>query len=189
MTEFEQLKARFIEISTARLPAELCELRDELGKFQLYPAIREFGINWSNDNNDLMATTGLPSSAPTMIMFDAPQVMNAEYVQIGSNNYGDRIIAVKSTGKIAYINHDWHNRVEYMNRDAVSLFRCICAFADMIHGSTDYPGVIKGIDQEAFQDGRWWKQEYLGWIETRKQKQESQPNLGGLPRFPSEPQG
>jgi len=167
---FEQLKSQYIRISTRDLPANLSALRDKLSKFQVYLAIRGFSIKWSDDNNELMATTGLPSSAPTMIEFRDARAINEEHVAIGFNNYGDQIVIVKSTGEIAYINHDSHNRVEYMNRDAVSLFRCICTFADMTHGSTEYPNTIVEIDRKAFSDGRWWKQEYINWIEAENQK-------------------
>jgi hypothetical protein len=163
MDNHKSLKENYIKKMTQDVPDDLDDLIDEITAFQKYPQIETFYINWSVDNNVFMSEIGLPSSAPTMIEFREPQIDNKKFITIGFNNYGDRICIVKDTGEISYINHDSSDKLEYMNNDAISLFKCICAFADMLKGSSNYPETIKRIDSKAFSEGNWWNQEYINW--------------------------
>ena len=166
MDELKLLQSEYIKHQTQDIPNDLEDLVEELSRFQRYTDIENLDIHWRAENNIFMAQIGLPSSAPSMIEFRdfAISEIDCNFINIGFNNYGDHIVIIKNSGEIAYINHDSNNKVEYMNSDAISLFKCICTFSAMIKGAQDYPTAILEIDPYAFEDGRWWKQEYLNWI-------------------------
>ncbi len=153
---------------TADIPDDLADLREEAAEFVTYPDVAEWDANWSQDNVDFLREVGLPASAPTMIEFRSPADVDSEHVHIGYNNYGDRITVVKTTGNVVYINHDLNDRIEYMNRDAISLFRTICAFADMMTGHTVFTDRLTAFDQQAIREGGWWKREYAAWVNSKE---------------------
>jgi hypothetical protein len=160
ITELISLKHRYIAFMTANIPDDLSDLMEEMAEFVTYPDVAEWEANWSQYNVAFLREVGLPASAPTMIEFRSPADVNSKYVYIGFNNYGDRIAVVKATGNVAYIDHDSNDRIEYINRDAISLFRSICAFADQMKGTTGFTDKLTAFDPQAIQEGRWWEREY-----------------------------
>jgi len=163
------LKKRYIASMTAGIPDDLSDIRKEIAEFITYPDVMKWEINWSQDNGYFLQEVGLPVSAPTMIEFQSPVDVDSENIHIGFNNYGDRIAIAKASGNVVYINHDFNDRIEYMNRDAISLFRTICAFADMMKGQSRFMDRIAAFDQQAIQEGQWWKREYISWINKKSE--------------------
>ena len=153
---------------TADIPDDLADLKEQIAEFVTYPDVKKWEVNWAEDNVDFLREVGLPCSAPTMIEFRYPVDMNSENVHIGFNNFGDRIAVVKATGNVVYINHDFNDRIEYMNCDVISLFRSICAFADMMKGQNSFIDRLSVFDQQAITEGRWWKREYVDWLNRKK---------------------
>jgi hypothetical protein len=163
-------KLQYIEAMCARIPDDLPDLREEVAEFVTYQAAAEWAVEWPGDNVAFLRNVGLPASAPTMLEFRAPAETDSEHVFIGSNNYGDRIVVLKASGNVASINHDCSDRIEYMNRDAISLFKSICAFADLLSGHTGQRGfaeTIAAFDPEAILENRWWHREHETWLKNR----------------------
>ena len=90
---------------------ELSELVEELSEFQEYKNIQSFKINWAEENNALLATVGLPVSAPTMLEFTPAELIAENQLKIGFNNYGDDVVILIDTGVVAYVNHDLNNEL------------------------------------------------------------------------------
>jgi hypothetical protein len=162
--ELTSLKRKYIDVMTANIPEDLSDLREEVAEFITYSDVTTWGVKWAQDNVDFLQEVGLPVSAPTMIEFQSPAEIGHEHVYVGFNNYGDRIAIVKATGNVVYLNHDSHNRIEYMNRDAISLFKSICAFADMVTGEAGFAKTIAVIDSEAVCEDHWWHREHVAWL-------------------------
>ena len=168
MEEFTKLKDEYISKVIQELPDDLKDLKLELSEFQKYQSIRLFNINWADENNEFMEKIGLPKSAPSMIEFREPNDLNENFIDIGFNNYGDRIVIVKYSGVISYINHDFDDRLEYINKDAVSLFKSIYLFQTLTKEVKDFAERIEEIDPKAFDKGNWWHQEYINLIELEE---------------------
>jgi len=166
--ELTKLKQSYIDGSCANIPDDLADLRAEVAEFIKYPDAVQWEVSWQKENGPFLQTIGLPHSAPSMIDFQAAVEADGEFIYIGSNNYGDRIAVVKATGNVVYIDHDSDNRAEYMNRDPVSLFRSICAFAEVVAGQRCFPEKIWAFDREAIHKDRWWHQAYIGWTSSRE---------------------
>ncbi len=152
------LKSQYIATMICDIPDDLAELKSEIAEFYTYPEAESWEVNWSPDNNSFLAEVGLPASAPTMINFNSNAINEADLVCIGFNNHGDRIVILKATGEVVFINHDYDDRIEYMNQDVISLFRCICAYAEMMKGDEDLAARVTSIDSKAYDEGSWWKQ-------------------------------
>ena len=167
MHGFEALKRQYVNAMCARFPDDLADLWEEVAEFVTFRAVAEWGVMWSADNIAFLVNVGLPASAPTMMEFRAPAEADLEHICIGCNNYGDRIVVQKASGNVVYINHDCDDRIEYMNRDAISLFRSICAFADMMSGQTGFAETMAAIDPKAIHEDRWWHREYNSWVNNR----------------------
>ncbi len=167
INELISLKRQYINAMCVSIPDDLADLREEVAEFVVYPDVTEWSVNWQEDNITFLQDIGLPASATTMIEFRAPAEIDLEHIYVGFNNYGDRIAVVKATGNVVYINHDFNDRIEYMNRDAVSLFRSICLFADMISGQTGFAEKIGAIDPEAIHEDNWWHRAHVAWVSTR----------------------
>jgi hypothetical protein len=163
MHQFVELKNQYVQSMLERLPEDLDELREEVATFEKYPSIRSCNIDWVNDNNIFLEKIGLPVSAPSMLEFGVCICNSSDFVEIGRNNYGDKIAIQKSTGVISSINHDFNGKLEYINKDAMSLFKSICAFQLLLQGDTNYLGRMKEIDSEALTEGAWWNSAYLSW--------------------------
>lgn len=159
----KKLKAQYIKTMTQGIPDDLSDLKDVVAAFIIYEDPRSWGVNWSDENINFLSEVGLPESAPTMINFCRPSAQIDNYIHIGFNNYGDCIVVEIESGNIGYINHDFNNRFEYMNRDAISLFKTIVAFAEFIREQTPFDSKIRSIDAEAFENNNWWFREYHGW--------------------------
>ncbi|GEM_PF-5722455 len=154
----QELKNHYIATLSRDIPDDLADLRDEIAEFCLYPNVGTWGIDWAEENNDFMAYIGLPASAPTMINFNDSVVVEDEWIYIGHNNYGDKIVILKKTGEVAYINHDSSDRVQYMNKDAISMFRSIVAYTEAMKGTGSLATSIAAFDPKALEDDAWWKQ-------------------------------
>lgn len=165
--ELISLKRQYIDSMCADIPDDLTDLREEISEFVVYPDVGEWSVNWNEDNIAFLREIGLPVSAPTMIEFRVPVEIDSEHVYVGFNNYGDRIAVVKSTGHVVYINHDFNNQIKYMNRDAVSLFRSICAFAGMKTDHKDFVAKVGAIDPKAIHENNWWYREHVAWVSHR----------------------
>ncbi|WP_028579040.1 hypothetical protein [Desulfogranum japonicum] len=144
-TELTSLKADYIKSMVSKIPDDLPELKNEIAEFVTYPDVATWGVNWSGDNINLL-----------------PEESDPEYIYIGFNNYGDRIAVVKANGNVVYINHDYDNPLKYMNRDAVSLFRSICAYtSERLTHDKRLAKSMGVIDPEAYRQGYWWHQEHV----------------------------
>lgn len=171
LEKMKKLKKKYIETMVSDIPKDLSELRDELSIFYTYPQAKKWNINWNNENNEFLMKIGLPESAPTMLNFRKDPKVDHEYVEIGFNNYGDRLLIVKESGNLVFENHDFNNRIEYLNKDAIAFFKTVCAFADLMKGDQSFPDKINDIDPDAFQDDAWWHREY---IDTKEAEQHLQ---------------
>ena len=161
------LKETYILQQTKDIPDDLSELIDEVSDFHTYDDVKKWNVNWDSENNEFLKEIGLPVSAPTMIDFISPAQDEGEYIHIGHNNYGDKIIILKNNGNVVFINHDLNDRIEYMNKDVISLFKSICTFVDMMKGSNNYIERINEFDSDAYTEGKWWFVEYLGYKERK----------------------
>jgi len=144
---------------------ELSELVEELSEFQEYKNIQSFKINWAEENNALLATVGLPVSAPTMLEFTPAELIAENQLKIGFNNYGDDVVILIDTGVVAYVNHDLNNAIRFINSDALSLLKTLSEFNKVINGERSFPSVLSCFDAKAFKEGAWWHNEYHNWIE------------------------
>jgi hypothetical protein len=137
------------------------ELEDELTAFVCYSKVTEWSIQWSDENNWFLKEIGLPSSAPTMINFEDEVDLSVtdHYVEIGSNNYGDRIVVMRLSGEVCMVNHDCKDRLEYINRDVVSLFKSICAFQKSGGSPLYFKSAVQEFDPKAIEGNGWWARE------------------------------
>lgn len=150
------------------IPDDLSDLIDQLSLFYTYPEAQTWNVKWKNENNEFLMDVGLPESAPTMLNFKKVPEVDKDYVVIGFNNYGDRILIIKESGNLVFENHDFNNRLEFINKDAIAFFKTVCAFSDLMKGDQTFPEKMSDIDPDAFRDDTWWHREYL---ETRKAEQ------------------
>jgi hypothetical protein len=161
MEQYQSIKDEYIKTSTADLGSELESLREEISAFQFYPELSVLGIPWAEENNEFLSQIGLPCSAPSMLEFRPPKNIGQRYIDIGFNNYGDRVCIDSGTGNVIYINHDNRNQICYINSDPISLFLSICSFARFLHISQETLDEIKESDPDAALPGNWWHQQYI----------------------------
>ncbi|GAB5561336.1 MAG: hypothetical protein SynsKO_29830 [Synoicihabitans sp.] len=170
------LKEKYVEAMTADIPPDLVSLKEELSLFYTYPDAYDWNVQWDEKNNEFLKEIGVPESAPTMINFQAKPKVEDLRISIGFNNYGDRLFVLKESGNLVFENHDFNNRLEYLNKDAVSFFRTVCAFTELMRGNRTFPERMKEIDPDAFQEDTWWHREYLSTIEEAEQGGSGNPD-------------
>ena len=136
------------------------KIPDEM-KLELIPEVSEI-VRFNNINSykhklDEISVKifnyGLPKSCPGFINF---KDMNAQtldgYYSIGFNAYGDKVVVKLDDGKILSINHDDHNRTEYINN-------CINSFIQMIYFYDDTDEIMafaNKYDPDSIVLGRHW---------------------------------
>ncbi|MCP3873590.1 MAG: hypothetical protein GY699_10610 [Desulfobacteraceae bacterium] len=164
----KDLKKKYIETMVSGIPDDLSELKDELSIFYTYPQVQTWDVKWENENNEFLKEIGIPESAPTMLNFKKVPEVDKGFIVIGFNNYGDRILILKESGNLVFENHDFNNRIEYLNKDVISFFKTVCAFADLMKGDQSFSEKMSDIDPDAFRNDTWWHREYLETIKTEQ---------------------
>ncbi len=160
MSFAQELLDKYIQRIRVELPDELEDMADELTEVVRYPDVASWGLKFSVEKWLFLRDTGLPKLCPTMITLDTKAKDLGEYMQIGSNNYGDQVCIEKGTGAVVYLEHDTVGRSCLINQNPMTFLASVCAYT-----RNDLPGTreaIRKIDPEAVVKGQWWHNETAG---------------------------
>lgn len=149
----KNIVAKYIEKRINEIPKDLkAELVDELGELVKFESVGNL-LKDIDPRGSVLFNYGLPRHCPGFIDFNNKGLhVLDDYIVIGSNNYGDKIIVNLKTGSIESINHDFGNRLEYINAS-------IADFMEMVYRYNNI-GEIKNYannnDPTSIEPDRHW---------------------------------